>query len=256
VPRIARASIRFNARGLGALIAGAAPFVAFLACGEVQSGDTATSDAASDSAGDTGRRRADAASDARGDDRADARPDAQRDATLDSPRVPLDATSDARLDALGETFAPDHFVSFDGGREAGWPPDGGFLGPPDALWLVDAPVDAASCESVAAALCARVAACPLRVGETQLCVSISPETLCLESYANCVALFAQCVPTSNPPPNLLTLLPNSAECAAALEADNCRQQGQDHEFEMPASCAVCPPPWNTLDLCMGNTGDK
>jgi hypothetical protein len=84
---------------------------------------------------------------------------------------------------------------------------------------------------------------------------IAPETLCVLSYADCVGLFSHCVRTSSPPARELTLIPDPSGCAAALEADNCVQAGQDHTFEVPQSCAVCPPPWQGPNVCPYNIGD-
>jgi hypothetical protein len=88
-----------------------------------------------------------------------------------------------------------------------------------------------------------------------LCGFISPETFCVSSYADCVTLFSHCVPAATPPPSELTLIPDPVACAAALESDNCRQQGEDYDYFMPASCAVCPPPWQGDPPCPFNTGD-
>jgi hypothetical protein len=151
-------------------------------------------------------------------------------------------------------------LTLDAGSDAPRGMDGGtldalgFLGPPDAEWLVDAPVDAASCGSIAAALCARIAACPLRAGFTQLCFE-DGVTTCVQSYADCVGFFSLCRPTTMPPVNKLTLIPNPAECAAALATNHCVVMGQDHDYELPTSCGVCPPPIQGPGACLPNVGD-
>jgi hypothetical protein len=252
------------------LVAGGLPLLGFLACGNVRSLGSTTLDAGNDAA--RGQDLADGASDVTLHDAAPL-PDALRDVAADARRVPLDAGNDATADTNSDASsdarssdtsgdvqvdAPhaDAFVPVDAGHDgAAWPPDGYFVGPPDAEWLVDAAVDASSCATIAAALCARLAACPQRGTQPTLCARVSPETICFDSYADCVGIFTACVPTATPPASELTLIPDPIDCAAALESDNCTQQGEDYDYLMPPSCAVCPPPWQGPNLCAFNTGD-
>ena len=271
------------------------PFIGFLACGEVGTLDTGTFDAGNDTgrggghvdgASDAIRNDATLRPDARRDvalDSARMTVDAGRDVLVRLPDAatpdrfvpadtghdvgvklpdagppdrfaPADAGHDVGVRALDATAA-DHFVPADVGVDAVWSVDGHFNGPPDAEWLVDAAVDASSCATIAAALCARVAACPVRAGDTQLCMHVAPETLCVDSYADCVRLFTMCVPTASPPPSELTLIPDPTACAAALESDNCTPMGADDDFFVPVSCAVCPQPWEGPEPCPLNIGD-
>ena len=80
-------------------------------------------------------------------------------------------------------------------------------------------------------------------------------TTCLDSYADCVAFFSLCRPTTMPPVNKLTLIPDPAECAAALATNYCVVMGEDHDYELPTSCGACPPPREGPEPCAFNFGD-
>jgi hypothetical protein len=245
--------------------------VSFLACGEVRSlGPSAISDAGED--GSRGSGSTDSASDVT---LRDVQP--SLDVALDGRRqffdagdgaigegvdasshdTGVDAIDDAGADVAPDAQGADAFVESGPGHDgSAWPPDGYFTDvPPDAQWLVDAAVDASSCATVAAALCARAGACPARLSDQGVCFHVAPETLCFGTYAGCVAYFSLCISTSSPPPSELTLIPDLAACAAALAPDNCVRQGEDYDYEMPTSCAVCPPPWDTEPNCPFHLAD-
>jgi hypothetical protein len=140
-----------------------------------------------------------------------------------------------------------------GGRALSAPADASICGGGDDGGCVTAAPDGtpnetsgASCAELAQALCARITACPLHPGEAQSCMVVEPETVCVTSMADCVGFFSACTPTSSPPSNELTIVPDPAACNAAIAGATCMKQGADQNFYPPTSCIVCPPPWTGM----------
>jgi hypothetical protein len=118
----------------------------------------------------------------------------------------------------------------------------------DAVY--DAPVDAGppSCTSLAQQICALIAACPDGGGFGGYCFQVYPVTMCFPSLVNCQAAFEACDPGPTKP-GQLNVIPDPGACLEGLSTTACRMQGMDYEITLPASCAVCAPPYTSDDPC-------